>query len=89
MRKYPLSLEIPGHNYSICAYELFVPEVSPFLLKDISITRMKCERNTTHSMSDLCLEAWSYGYNTTENCIPSYMEGVTGMLAGIWHVFNA
>ena len=50
---------------------------------------MKCERNTTHSMSDLCLEAWSYGYNTTENCIPSYMEGATGILAGIWHVFNA
>ena len=50
---------------------------------------MNCERNTTHAMSDLCLEAWSYGYNSTENCIPSYMKGATGILAGIWHVFNA
>ena len=45
---------------------------------------MSCERNTTSSMSQKCLEAWSNGIDM-ENCFPS---STLGTIASIWCLVN-
>ena len=49
---------------------------------------MICEKNTVHSMSTLCLEAWASKSNETENCFPNYTHDTIGNIYGIWWMIN-
>ena len=54
---------------------------------------MQCTGDTTYSMSQLCLEAWSNSENQSEfwidqNCFPQNIDSVR-VIAGIWCTLNA
>ena len=54
---------------------------------------MQCTGDTTYSMSQLCLEAWSNSENQSEfwidqNCFPQNIDSVR-VIAGIWCTINA
>ena len=54
---------------------------------------MQCTSDTTFSMSQLCLEAWSNSINQSEywidqNCFPQNIDSVR-VIAGIWCTINA
>ena len=54
---------------------------------------MQCTGDTTYSMSQLCLEAWSNSENQSEfwidqNCFPQNIESVR-VIAGIWCTINS
>ena len=51
-------------------------------------SKMICEKNTVHSMSKLCLEAWASKSNETENCFPNYTHDTIGNIYGIWWMIN-
>ena len=49
---------------------------------------MICAKNTVHSMSKLCLEAWASKSNETENCFPNSTHDTIGTIYGIWWMVN-